>query len=156
MPRALTSAMLRQLSAQESDDVALVLLTLSRADWGDATRLVADEEEVTSRGQLFMPYAFTFLLPTDGDEAPTAKLVVDNVARDLVDNVWAVTGPVSVMLEIVLASAPDTLVTSWTGFEMRAITGDSSQISGELAFENLREQRFPKGRFYPSNFPGLF
>lgn len=156
MPRRLTSSAIRAIASESTDQVAIVLLTLSRTDWPEPLRCATEQSDVVSNGLTYVPFPFTFTYPTDGEESQTARLEVDNVTRELVDEIRSVTGPIDVRIDIVLASDLNSVVARWDGFQIRNVTIDDTTIAADITYENTDVQRFPKGQFLPSNYPGLF
>ncbi len=63
-----------------TDAAFFVLLTITSADGSDVSRLVNNNEPVTSRGEVFEPYPFSIVMPIDDpDQQPQATLNIDNV-----------------------------------------------------------------------------
>ncbi|CAB4130462.1 Domain of unknown function DUF1833 [uncultured Caudovirales phage] len=156
MSRAFSSNATASLHSQETGEVWLVLLTLSHADLGTPIRVVNNNEDITSRGNLFQSFPFDIVLPgQDADSPAKAVLRFDNVDRTAITAIRSLTSAPSIALEIVLASSPDTVELSFPGLTLRNVNYDASQIEGELYFEALYTEPITL-TMTPSRFPGLF
>lgn len=142
---------------QETDDVWLVLVTISHANISPSIRVVNNTENITSRSNLFTAFPFDITLPDDREDAPPrARLVIDNVSREIAEAVRAITSPPTVLIEIVRADAPDTVETSFPYFSMRNVKWDSGKVSADLTLEDFTNEPYPGLTFTPAYFPGLF
>jgi len=90
------------------------------------------------------------------DQLPTVQLQIDNVDRRIMEGVRALTSAPAVTLEVVLASAPDTVEAGPFAFTLKAADYDALVISGTLAFEDVLNEPYPQYAFTPGSFPGLF
>ncbi|MEM9681627.1 MAG: DUF1833 family protein [Pseudomonadota bacterium] len=145
------------LFAQESDEVFLVLLTIDHEVLATPIRVVNNLEEVTSRGEDFIAFPFDITLPDSHEGAtPAARLTIDNVSREIGEAVRQMTSPPTVLIEIIMASAPDTVEASFPGFLMRNIKTDATKVTGELVVEDLTREPYPAVSFTPGRFPGVF
>jgi hypothetical protein len=149
MPRSLSPAALASANAQSTDEVWLVLLTIEHNEIDAPIRVVNNTEDIVSRGQTYIGFPFDFELPGEDADAPT------KARRRIVEAVRTISSPPLVTLEVILASAPDTVEFSFSGLTMREIDYDVSSVSGDLLFESI----FAEPVTYtmtPSRFPGLF
>lgn len=174
MSRAFSAAALAQFLQADADDPLILLVTITapndvpgadtlRFASGWTTRLTALETDesltvygVTSRGNdyVFLPLEIT--LPQADDAAPRARITLRDVTREAMPLVRSVTSAPAVTLELVLASAPNTVEMSVSGLSMRQINYDRETISAELVADNLALEPFPQHSFVPAHFPGLF
>jgi len=172
--RAFSAAALAQLYSPDADDPLLLLLTITapndvpgadvlRFANGYTTRLTGLETDasitaygVVSRGNdfIFLPMEVTF--PQADDAAPRARITLHDITREAMPLVRAVTSAPSVLLELVLASAPDTVEMSVSGLSLSVISYSRDTISADLVADNLALEPFPSHTFVPANFPGLF
>jgi hypothetical protein len=156
MPRSLTSTALASANAQQTDEVWLVLLTIQHNDLEQPIRVVNNTEQIVSRGQTYVGFPFDFELPGEDADSPSkARLRIDNVDRRIVEVVRRISSPPLVTLEVILASAPDTVEFVFSGLTMREIDYDVTSVSGDLLFESI----FAEPVTYtmtPSRFPGLY
>lgn len=143
--------------SQDTGDVWLPLLTISHPDISPSIRVVFNTQAITSRGNEFLPFPFDVRLPTEQDDAPSrARLVIDNVSREIAQAVRTIRTPPSVLIEIIRADAPDTVEMSWPNFWLRNVKWNAQQVSGELVLEDLVDEPYPSGTFTPASFPALF
>ena len=153
-----TSAAARAaLYAAQTGKVFLHLLTIDHDDMPAPVRFVDDLVDITSRGNLYTAFPFRALLPADVDgELPQLDLVVDNVTRDLVDEIRSIATPAEVTLEVVIADTPDTVEAGPFNLEVVRATYNAREIRLSLASESLLTEPYPVRLFTPSDFPLLF
>lgn len=151
-----SAAAVRELFAQNSGEVFLPLLTLSHPSM-TTIRCVNNNESITSRGDVFAAFPFQLDLPTDAAETlPTAKLTISNIDRSLLDEIRTLSGAISVMLEVVTASTPNTVECGPFNFDIVAAEYDLQAITATLAYEPILNEPFPADNFDLQRFPGLF
>lgn len=157
MSRTLTNDSFHAMFAAETDEVYLMLITISHPQLTDDIRVSSDIVNTTSQGKLFVGYPFEFVLPTDEEGAPPRSMVtIDNVDREICNSLRQINSPANFKIEIIRAADPDTIEISWDDFQLRNVKGDVFQISGELNIDDITREPFPVGSFTPSNFRGLF
>lgn len=154
--RTVSSNARAALYAAQTSEVLLQLLTIDHADLGAPLRLVNNTEAIVSDGETFQPFPFSLVLPAESDsELPTVELVVDNVSRELLEEVRAISTPFTLTIEIVLASSPDTVEASYN-LESRSATYDAMSIRFQLGAEAFMAEPFPTDIYTPTTNPGLF
>jgi hypothetical protein len=155
------------LFGQESGEVPIFLLTITHPDLDAPVYLTTDPTErlgtdplrygTISRGNTYLYAGVDVTLPDEQDKSPPAsKLTIANVTRDLVPLARSINTPAQVMIEAVLASAPDIVESSWPGFDMSNLTYDATSLQFDLTVDALVTEPYPGGSFSPANFPGLF
>lgn len=153
--------------AQEAGEVAVALLTITHPSLADPIRLSTDATErfstdplaygTTSRGNEYLFVGAQVAMPDEQDKAPpTSKLVLFDVQGLLTPLARSVTSPPSIAIEIVLASAPDTVEISVPAMDMVNLTYVAGQLTFDLAIDALALEPFPAGNFDPASFPALF
>lgn len=161
----LSEAGSRAVNASETDEIYIQLLTLTHDTLLEPIRVCDDPKEmlivgqrgVTSRGDDFVFLPFQLVRPGQADDyIPAGRLTIDNVSREIIQAVRSINTAVKVKMEIVLASNPDIVELAVEGFYLRNITADQMVVTGELTLRQFDTEPFPKGRFTPSKFPGLF
>lgn len=165
----LSPAALRALFAPESDDTLITLVTISGT--GIATplrladnytqRLSETDDEITygvpSRGNEFVFLPLRITLPDEQQmAAPRCSITIHDVTRHLTPVIRQISTAPSVLLELVLASSPDTVEASFPGFLMGSIQYNANTVTAELTVESLTLEPFPAHTFTPMYFPGLF
>jgi len=159
MSRALSSTFVEAINSTETDEVFLILVTISHPDLVDPIRVTSDSVKTTlSDGTEYIPFPFRASLPDDSEEASgaLAKLTIDAVDRRVVEAVRKISGIPDVELSIVLASDPDTTEAAWPTFKMSNARYDKMTIEGDLVLELLDQEPFPADSFDPARFPGMF
>lgn len=143
--------------AAADDEVWLVLLTISSDELTDDLRVVNNNENIRSNGETFYACPFEPQLPKDTDDGPpTARLRIDNISQDLVQDLREVDSGVSVKMEVIRAAEPDTIEQTFDGFLLKDIVVNEATITGTLALEDLTLEKFPARSFSPGNFPAIF
>lgn len=146
------------LVAVDTPEVWLVLLTMT-ADTGAVFRVVNNNQNINSNGNLFSAYAFEITLPDDSLESdPQVKLSIDNVDQLLTDFLRSAGQPPKFKLQIILASSPNNIEIELADMVLRNVTWTQSKITGTLRLDDIWNTKFPSvGETYdPQQFPGLF
>lgn len=165
--RSLSLNFRRASMAQESGEVAVFLLTITHPTLAqpillstDATTRITTDPLVygiVSRGQTYLYAGLTLQLPDEQDgAAPAAKLVIENITRDLIPMARSIQTPAQVKIECVLASAPDDVEITMPSFDMTNLQYDMATLQFDLTMDALTTVPFPSGTFGPANFPALF
>lgn len=156
-PRALTPAAVRALTAQETGEVFLMLVTIAHPNLTPTLYFVNDTVDLVSRGNTFLGWPFQLALPEEREDSlPTVQLQIDNVDRQIMQGIRALTTAPTVTLEVVLASSPDTVEAGGFNFTLRGVDYDALVITGTLAPEDILNEPAVWQTFSPANFPGLF
>ena len=142
---------------QDTEEVFIVLLTIEHPDMEDTLYFTLDAVNTISRGNTYLALPFELTPPEESpDQPPVAKLVLDNVDRQIVYLLRSISSPLTVKFEVVLSSDPDMVEAVWEGFQLRNIKYDALTIQGDLTLENFLQEPYPSGVFCPAWFPGLF
>lgn len=154
MSRALSSAARASLYEQASDEVWLELVTIDHEDLSSPIRLVGNSEDVVSNGETFTACAFPPIpLPSDGQDV---TFIVDGVSQTILAAVRSIVTPITITLEVVLASDPDTVEAGPFQFQSRKFVFKAGTIEFSLAYEPLLQEPFPAFTYTPIDYPGLF
>ena len=157
MARSLSATAKQAIYAAETDEVFLMLLTINHDDLGSPIRVVNNWENITSNGNTFTAYPFYFELPGEDDEnLSQVDLIITNVDKLLVSGVRSISSPLSVALDIVLASDPDTVEAGTFNMKMRIVDYDKDRLVGKCNFQDLLNEPYPAGTYTPADYPGLF
>lgn len=157
MSRDISLTARQALHAQETDDAFLILLTISHASLPVPIRVTSDAATTVSRGESFVSFPFTLSLPDDDEgRSPRARLVIDNVDRQIVQAVRTLTSAPTVQIEIVRSAEPDVVEAAFADFRLYNVNYDSHVVEGDLTLENFTAEPFPAAVFSPSLFPGMF
>jgi len=157
VPRALSATAKQAIHAQETGEVFLMLLTIAHASLTPSLRFANNTVDVTSRGNTYLGWPFQVVLPQEfDDQLPVVQIQIDNIDRRIMEGVRLLTSPPAVTLEVVLASAPDTVEAGPFAFTFKGCDYDSLVVSGTLLFEDVLNEPYPRYAFTPGLFPGLF
>jgi len=156
MANQLSPELLAQLYAQESSDPFLTLVTLSHPSFSDI-RLVNNQEAIISRGETYQPFPMRLRLPVDdGESARYFVIEFDNVGLELIEEIRSVTDAITVKLEMILASIPDSVQISQEDLKIQNISYNKSKITANIVLDNFLNTQMTSEKYTPTNFPGLF
>lgn len=158
--RNLSTAALESAMAENTDEVWLVLLTIKHPnilDNGGELYFVNNMEDIVTAGpKTFIAFPFQIDLPGEDQDQPTVgRLRIDNVDRQIVSTLRALSTPPTVDIEVVLASQPDTVEVGFYDMTMRNATFDPLYVEGTLTFESIYVEPITL-EMTPARFPGLF
>lgn len=152
--------------APQTDEVFIILVTVEGDDLTQPIRIANDPMQllpsagvrgVISRGEEYVYLPLDIQLPQQDDTGiARATLTIDNVDRRIVEGARRASQGLSVTIEIILASDPDTVEVSVPDFRFEKVRYDALTISGEISLEFFDLEPFPSGRFTPSKWPGIF
>ncbi len=166
MSRTISNGFRAALYARESDEVALALLTFTHAQLPQPLRLCTAPVErlssdpptygVRSRRRRYLYAPIDVLLPEDvAGSDPKASLAIDNIDLELIEAIRSIEEGATVKLELILASAPDTVEIAFPSLKMVSAEYDRGRITVGLTIDPLVTEPYPGDSFTPSNFPGL-
>lgn len=157
MSRPLSSTALKAAFASETGELWLTLFTVDHPQLTEPIRVVCDTHDIVSRGDTYIGCPFQFDLPADdGESVPRVTVRIDNVDRQIVANLRAVSSSPTVTMEVILASQPDVLEAGPFVMTMKTATYDALVVEGELGFEDVLTTAYPADTYTPSLAPGLF
>jgi len=143
--------------AQETAEVPLVLLTITHADLPAPIRVVNNHTDIVSNGNTFQAFPFEIDLPDVGAGAPPrVTLRIDNVDRQIVDSLRAISSPFELQIDVAVASQPNTIEASFSGLKAIRAVYDALTVEAELGFEDVLNEPYPGDSFTPARNPGLF
>jgi hypothetical protein len=155
MPRALSPSAIRASQRENNPDPFLLLLSVNvGAEW---VRLVSNTENIYSRGVLFLGCPFSFVLPDSLEQALSeATIQIDNVDTRVWQGLRLIETAAYVIIEIILASEPDTILLSSDGLRLREATATTATISAKIVPDTIWQQGFPAHDYDPAQNEGLF
>jgi hypothetical protein len=160
VPReTVTSSTRAALYAQQTGEVLLWLLTLTHHTFADPIRVVNDGQDQVSRGDTFRRFPFEISIEGEGEKTvPRAVLRICNVDRSIVEACRSVepSGAIGVTAELIAASDPDHVEAGPMEFSLREVGYDALVVEGELRYEDVLSEPYPKDTFSPSRFPAVF
>lgn len=166
---SLSPAAIRAMYSPDADDTLIVLLTLTdgglsaplRMADGYTQRLSETADDVTygvvSRANNYQFVPFSISLPTEEqDAAPRAQVSISDLTQEIMPEIRTLTGPPTVLIELVLSATPDTVEASFPGLLLGGVSYNAEAITGELAVESYGVEPYPAHTFTPSVVPGMF
>lgn len=158
MARSLSAALTREMMAPQSGTAAVLLLTITHASLAVPIRVTNAGQNVTSRGDLFQAFPFDITFPRASDEAPpTVKLDICAVDRSIIQAVRSLSGErARIALELVHSEDFDVVEVGPLEFDLLDVSYDALVISGNIGYEDLLNEPFPKDIFGPTTTPGIF
>lgn len=165
--RDLSDRLKQAMFAPETEEIAVMLLTITHPDLAETWRLSSDNAVLfdkdkqlrgtVSRGKRYHFLPMSISLPEEGDDAGHAiKIKLDNVSRELTPLVQSTLTPARVDLEVVLADAPDLVEVSFPDFALTSADVDAGSATLTLAVDAMMTEQFPCDNFTPSSFGGLW
>jgi len=147
----------RAAYAQRTDEVILLLLTITHPDMEMPIRVVNDLQSIMSRGNKFIAFPFEINLPEEtSEQLSKVTLRIDNVDRLIVYSLRTLSSAPEVTLEAILATSPDIVEAGPFNMTLRDVKYDALVVEGTLYFEDLLNEPYPGDSFVPAHFPGLF
>lgn len=164
---AMTGGYRVKLYGQSEGLVCCALVTLTHATEGTA-RISTDNGDLidagppqvrgtVSRGQDYLFAPIEVILPLDEAQSePAARFSITNVDRRLVSFARSIQGDATALIELIDPSDPDTVQREFSDLEIVSASYDAQEIILGMRVDLRQHEPFPKGKFTPSGFPGLF
>jgi len=147
----------KEFYAPQTGEALITLLKVFHAESGVDLRLCNNHTDIVHNGETFSALNFRIMIPPDTEEGmPKVSLSIDNVDRQIVHAARTVHTPMNIEMAIVLSNDVNTVEMGWFEFLLRNVRYDRYTVSGDLWYEDVMNDRFPKDEFIPSLFPGLF
>lgn len=152
----LSPQLLSQIFAQESDDPFLTLVTLTHPSF-TTIRLVNNTVDIESRGDTYMAFPMSVRFPVDdGETARDFTIQFDNVSLELIEEIRSVTDPISVKIELILASLPDDVQMEQDDLKIHQISYNATSIEAKIILDSFLTTQMTSETYGPTNFPGIF
>lgn len=157
MARNLSGPAMRALFQSQTDEVFILLLTITTDGLLEPIRVSSDGVDTVSRNELYLAFPFQIDFPSEQEDQVTQIMLrIDNIDRSLVNVIRSATSSPVVQMEMVLDSSPDIVDAGPFDLTLRAVNYDALVIEGTLVYEDIFNQAFPGHNFVPSITPGLF
>lgn len=153
-----SAAALQAMMAQHTNEVFIACVTITHPSFAAPIRLAYNNEPVVRAAGTYLPYGFQLNLPSQrDDQLPSATITVDNTDLEVNRQIRSITGLPTVVLDVVLASSPDTVESGPYYYSMTSVNADASAIQGTLSVEeDMFNQIVPYLQYTPINSRGLF
>lgn len=157
MSRNLSTDALKAIYAPHTTEAFLILLTLDHETLHEPLLISSDAVNTTSRGKDYISFPFELVLPDDRENTtPRARLVIDNVSREVLSAIKLLNTAPSIKMEIVRSGDPDTVEAAFPDFKLTNIKYNALTIQGDLTLEDFTAEPYPATIFSPSTFPAIF
>ncbi len=151
---SLPAAAVTSLTAGQTDDAYLWLLDVY-VGGSVVYRFTNDAVATTYNLETYSPFPFDIYMPAYRENQPaTMQLRIDNVSRELIDDIRLEAEAIRIDVKLVLASTLE-LMTEYTHFSWRQLTYDALSIAGTLTLEGLLNEPYPEGKLTGTRYPGL-
>lgn len=164
--RVLSTRSRRAAYAQETEEVFIVLVTLTNSNWEDDVRISTDPSQLLpiaqirgtiSNGKEYVFCPFDISLPGENDEGSgVARISIDAIDRRIIQLIRSASRNIGITIQVVLESAPNAPQLTVTNFRLDKIEYDAMSVSAEISSGFLDNEPFPYQRFVKSKYPGMF
>ena len=157
--RTLSTSFRQETNAQQTGDVYLTLLEIDyTSNEGDPLRFVNNYVQIVYDGDTYLPLAFNFIMPQDGENNRSASIELDNVDTRVAEFLLgASVEQITVTERLIDASDTEDIIVEITReYNLRNVTITRTIVSGELVYMQHLQDAFPKLRKTPAKFPGVF
>ncbi|OFX06354.1 MAG: hypothetical protein A3E78_11695 [Alphaproteobacteria bacterium RIFCSPHIGHO2_12_FULL_63_12] len=157
MPRSISTAFRTAIERQHSDDAALELVWIQHPDLIEAMGFANNTEDVVSNGRTYLGFPFELTRPDESDGQALGSISIQNVDREIGDEVLALDGPLTISLYVVLADDPNEIEIAIEDLVLRGVEGDAMTISGDIGLRyDLATIAYPGLRATQVRCPGLW
>lgn len=145
---------------QRSDDPfgTVDLLEITGDGLAQPVRLARDTRDFVHQGETYLGIPFDLTLPKQADrEIPRAQIRVDNVGRELVQDLEALPpgGELLATIKVVHRRTPDVVDYSFTA-PMNSVAVDVLSVTATVGVADLWRRPVVDVRYDPLTAPGLF
>ena len=133
-----------------------VLAEITHPELAGTLYLTTEPDGLTSNGQAFTFFPFDIVLPGDTDTLPRARVSFQNVNRQIGDAILGLIDPPTITIKVVTSLDFDTVEFEAANLLLVSITGDATQISGELIVRRFDSEPWPSTRADKALLPGTW
>lgn len=153
-----TLGALQAMMAEHTDVVFLHALTIDHPLLEDGPlRFVDNPEPVERSAGTFEPAYFNLTLPADDEERlPQVRLVIDNVARELMAEIRKAATSPTCTLEVIASTDWEVAQYGPLDFTFKSVEYDVMEIQITMGFHEILNRNYPALFFLPHNAPGLW
>lgn len=158
--RSISIEGLKSMFAAHTGDVVCGALTVISPDGSNTFRFVKNSKSISYDGNTYQPLPLQIQLAPDVEEkAPIVRVSIDNISRELVDEIrtWQDNPDIEIEVFRIDSSGTVTRELGPQSFELRNVEYDAKKIQAELGFEHdILNNPATKDRFTPNIAPALF
>ncbi len=149
---------MQSMFAQQTAEVWLMCLKIEHASLAQPLRFVNDMQDLLRSGGTHIAFPFQITLPQDSEtEQVQVQLVIDNIDRQIVQQIRTLSSAPTITLEVVLRSNPNTVEAGPFVFTVRSASYDALAVTLTLGYEiDLLNMPSNKWRITPALCPGTF
>ena len=145
----------RAIRGRNTEEVLLTLVTISHASM-NTIRRVDNTADVQSRSNTWLARTTTVTLPKEAERgATTGRIILDDTDLSVSSELRKASTPATVLLEIVLASAVDTVRKSYRSLEVKSMSASEGVVTLGIGLADFRTEAFPSLSFSLDTFPEL-
>lgn len=136
----------------------LALLKIDHASLSAPVRIVNDTRNITTLGDTYLALPFTVGLPSDrSGEMPRARLQIDNVGRELTEELEGLPPGAALMATIIVVhrSTPGVVDYQFTA-PLSGVRVDMATVTAVMGPDDLMRRPATLLRFDPATAPGIF
>lgn len=150
------AAAISAIQAVNTDEVFLVLMTITFSAT-DVQHIVSNTENIVSRGVTYQAWPFSLTLPNQLETTTSsATLTFDNVDPAIWQALRDVNGIPSVLIEIVTASDPNTVILRCANLKLRNAQATTKTVTAQIYVDSIWQIGYPAHDYTPGEYPGLF
>lgn len=146
--------------AQETAAIFCGAVVVDHPDLPTPAYFVANTQNIQFLGDTYLAVPFDLILSPDNEASPPqAKLIMDNVDRQLVSAVRALREPPSMQLSVLRIDAANSITREFgpMPFSVTSVSADAQRMELTLGYNfDLLNEPSMKLRFTPQAAPGLF
>lgn len=167
-----TAVAIEAAFAPSTDQVYMVLATISHEQLSEPLYIANNRINVQSRGQTFIGFPFAVRLVTDDELPPRGEIEVQNVGGATTGSgedpdqppvqprisqiILPLRGPVFVKFEIVLLFSPDIVEKTYDELVLRDIEADGISVRASITGRFQDREPATKYRIKQETFPGVY
>ena len=152
----LSATLIEAVLGQETKEVYILLIKISSDELSYDLLFANNYENIISGGNTYLGFPFRISLPDDEEKRlPSVRITIDNVSREIIDEIRALTIAPTLALSVCLASDPDVIEDGPYELTLRDTGWDRMTITGRLQGDDILNQQYGE-KFTPQYFRGLF
>lgn len=139
--------------AEHSEEVEVALVTITHDDLAAPVRVSSDPTSrlsteplrygTESRGEEYYFVLMSAIVPDDRKGTPPrVALVFENIEANFIETAQSFTTPATASIELVLASAPDTVIQAYRGLRIVRCSFDEASATFDLSREPFVSEPF--------------
>jgi len=137
-------------------DSAIVLISIEHDDIDPAILINNSGESIYHDSNWYQHFPFDIELPDDVQDEPIARLKIANADRRIGIALDSISTPPKIGIKVVSSVDPEHVVMSWLFFELRNVSRNAFEVTGDVIIRQYSTEPFPNIRVRKGNFQNLF